>query len=160
MTYVHQCSKVYFRLSLCASRTTSFLLLNFSSCHAGFVSSFFPFPARCSFYVRNLHCLRHGNKFVNQIVVDHRSATFACNAIIVFCRQRRFHSLPCGFMRFHFFNHKSFFEICWDAIPALQPLCGAGLSVPFEKHCWCQRPFQCYPRIFESFFVILVIPDQ
>ena len=67
-------------LFLCASRITSFLLLAFSSCHAGIVSSFF---------------------LVNQVVMGHRSETFACIAIFMFCEWRRFLSLPCGFMRFH-----------------------------------------------------------
>ena len=34
---------------------------------------------------------------------------------------------------------------------------GASLSFLFARHSWCHRPFQFSPRIFESFFVILVI---
>ena len=37
----HQCSKVDFPFSFCASRTTFCLLLTLSSCYAGIVSSFF-----------------------------------------------------------------------------------------------------------------------
>ena len=40
VTNVHQCSKVHFLCDFCASSITSFLLLIFSSCHAGIVSSF------------------------------------------------------------------------------------------------------------------------
>ena len=69
----------------CATRRTSFLLLIFPAAMP--VSSpFFPLLEHCCPCIRNLHCLKHCKKFVNQIVLGHRRETF--------------HSLPRGFMRF------------------------------------------------------------
>ena len=62
-------AKWTFFLSLCASRIASFLLLTFSTCHAGIVSSFFLFPVQCCFRIKNVHHSRHRNKFVYQIIM-------------------------------------------------------------------------------------------
>ena len=56
----------------CASSMTSFLLLTFFTSHAAIVSSFFPFLVHCCLCIWNLHRLRHRNKFMHQIVMQHR----------------------------------------------------------------------------------------
>ena len=62
----------------------------------------FPFLVHCGFRIRNFHRLRHWNELVYQVVMSHRCKSFACNAIFMILGLRRFHSLPCGFTRFHF----------------------------------------------------------
>ena len=79
----------------------------------------FPFLAHCSFCIQNFHRLGHWNKFVNQIVMTHRSETFACNEIFVIFRKRRFQAMPCGFMRFHYAT-LIFWESFGMQYPALQ----------------------------------------
>ena len=73
-------------LSLCASRITSVLLLTFSSFHAAIVSSFsIPCPLQLFASGFFIAC-GNRNEFVNQIVMGHRSKSFARNVIFVFCR--------------------------------------------------------------------------
>ena len=78
------CSKVNFLfVFFCASRITS---LTFFGCHVGIVSSFFPLLVHCSFCIRNFHRLEYRKIFVNHNVIGHRSKTFACNVLFVFCK--------------------------------------------------------------------------
>ena len=135
-------------LSLRASRITSFLLLTFSSCHAGIVSSFFHSLSIAAFCTPNFHCMRHRNKLVNPIVMGHR--------IFVFCGWRRFHSLPCGFMRFHSSTRNSFLEPFGMQLPP-QPLSCCQLRA-FLLHFMAATGLSTFLLgFFESFFVILVI---
>ena len=84
----------------CAS-WISFVLLTLSSCHVGIVSSFFHSLSTAAFASGIFIAWGVGiNLWQN--VMGHRRETIACNAIFVFCKLRRFHSLPCGLMRFHF----------------------------------------------------------
>ena len=99
-------------LSLCASRITSFLLLTFSCCHAGIVSSFFHYLSTASFASGIFHRLCHGNKIVNQIVMGHRGNFFCLQCgLRVFSGERRFHSLPGG-SGFHLATLKLSLEPC------------------------------------------------
>ena len=70
---------------------------------------------------------------------------------------RRFHWLPCEFMRFYF----STINRLWNLLRCNFLLCnhfrGASMNHSHARHGWCHVSFQFSPRIFESFFVILVI---
>ena len=146
-----------FFLSRCASRITSFLLLTFFLLPRRNCIELLPFLVHCSFCIRNLHCLSNRHKFVNQIVMAHRSETFARNVLFMFCRYRCFHSLSCGFMRFH----KTTISRIWNLLRCNFLLCNhfrdASLSFPLAQHGGCHGSFPFSPSMFESFFVILVI---
>ena len=94
-------AKWTFFLSLCASRITSFLLSYFFQISCWDRLELFPCIIHCSLCIRNFHHLWQRNKLVLQIVKCHRSESFACDVVIMIFRLKRFHSLPCGFMRFH-----------------------------------------------------------
>ena len=61
----------------CASRLTSFLLLDFSQLPGQNCLKFLPFLVHCSFCFRYFHRLRLQKKRMNQIVMGHRSFFFA-----------------------------------------------------------------------------------
>ena len=139
-------------MSLCASRITLLLALDFSSCYAGDVSSFFHSLSTAAFasgiFIASLVC---------QIVMCHRVVSFARDEVFVLCRYRRFHSLSCGFMRLHRTTINRF----WESLESNFLLCNhfrdASVNHPVGRHSWCHGSFQFSPRIFESFFVILMI---
>ena len=68
-------------LSLCASRITSFFALYFVQLPGWNRFELFPFLVYCCFRIRNFHRLRHRNEFVKQVVMNHRSISFACDVI-------------------------------------------------------------------------------
>ena len=130
MTDVHQCSKVdlFFRLFVLPEKPP--LLLTFSICHAGIVSSFFHALSTASFYIPNVHRLRHKNKLVNQIVMEFMRFHFATmNGLS--------NLLGCKYLRTHFRV--------------------ASPSFLFAQHGCCHRSCQLSHRKLESFFVIFVI---
>ena len=67
-------------------------------------------------------------------------------------RLRRFHSLPCGIMKFHCTLLKPFLESFRMHSPPSQPI-----RRYFARYGWCHWPFQFSPRIWENFFVFFVI---
>ena len=77
------------------------MLFTLSNCHAGIFSSFSHSFSTAAFCIRNFHRSRHKNKLVNQIVMGHRSISFACNVIFMIFRQWWFQTLSRGLMRFH-----------------------------------------------------------
>ena len=85
LTYVHQCSKVNFIcVSLCFENNLlahDFLQLPCWDCFERL-----PFLVHCCFCTRNFHRLWQSNQFVNQIVMGHRSISFACNVVFVIFR--------------------------------------------------------------------------
>ena len=116
-----------------------------------------PFLVHCSFCIQNFHCLRQKNTCGNQVVMSYRSETFARNAIFMFCEWRRFRSLLCGFMRFSNATTKRFGNLLGCNFMLCSHFPGASLSFPSARHGGCNRSFQFSPRIYESFFVMLVI---
>ena len=70
---------------------------------------------------------------------------------------RRFHSVPCGFMRFHSATTNRLWNLFGCNFLLCSHLRGASMNHPFARHSWCHRSFQLYPCMFESFFVILII---
>ena len=140
-------SGLSFCLSLCFENNL-LLALDFLQFPCWDCLELFPFLVHCSVCFRNSHRLGHQNKLVHHILMSHRSKSCACNATSMFCRYKRFDSLPCGFMRFHhtatirFGNCKHFR--------------GASLSFPFARHGRCHGYFQFSPRISASLLPILV----
>ena len=144
-------------LSLCVSRITSFLLFDFLQLPCWNCLELLPFLVHGSVCIWNLHWFRHRNKFVNPIVMDHRSGAFSCNAIFMFCEWRRFHSLPCGFMRFHCTTINRVGNLLECNFLLCSHLRGASPSFPLARHGCCNRSFQFSHRVFESFFEMLVV---
>ena len=60
-------------------------------------------------------------------------------------------------MRFHCATISRFEDLLGCNFLLCNHLRGASLSFLFARHSCCHKSFQFYPRIFESFFVILVI---
>ena len=96
MTYVHQCGKVdFFFSSLCASRKNLFLALDFFQIPCRYCLELFPFLVHCGFCILNFHRLWHRNKLVHQVVMCHRSKSFACNVVFMIFGLRREDSSRC-----------------------------------------------------------------
>ena len=74
-----------------------------------------------------------------------------------FRQNRRFHSLPCGFMRIHFSTINRFGDLLGCNFLLCSHIRGASPNFLFARHGCYHRSFQFSPRIFESFFVLLVI---
>ena len=88
VTYVHQCSKVDFLfLSLCFDTDLPFTL-DFLQLPRWNRFGLLPFFVHCCLCIWYLHCLRHRNKLVYQIIVVHRVVPFACDVIFVMFRPR------------------------------------------------------------------------
>ena len=104
----------------------------------------------------NFNRLGHRNKLVHQIVMKHRSKSFACNMVFMIFRLRRFNSLPCGFMRFHFSLINRFGSLL-GCILRLRTQFRDALWRFFTRRGWCHRSIQFLSRIFEHFFVFFVI---
>ena len=58
-------------------------------------------PMPCPLRLLHQDRLWHWNELVYRVVTRHRRKSFACNVVFMFLGLRWFHSLPCGFMRFH-----------------------------------------------------------
>ena len=117
-------------MSLCASGITSFLLINILQLPCWNCLELFPFLVRCCICILNFDRRWHRNKLVNQIVMGHRSKSFACNVFFVNTKLRRFHSLPCGFVIFHFSTINRFGNLLGcSQFPALQPHGGCHRSL-------------------------------
>ena len=61
---------------------------------------FLSFFIHCCFCCGYLHCLRHRNKFVYQIVMLQWIVTFSCNMVLMIFWWRCFHTHSCGFAGF------------------------------------------------------------
>ena len=60
-------------------------------------------------------------------------------------------------MRFHFTTMKRFWSLLGCFVRPRTHFRDASLSFPLARHGYCHGSFQFSPRIFECFFVILVI---
>ena len=131
----------------CSARRPCFidhLFLNFDLCQVPrrkFLQ-FFPFLVHCCFRIRNFHRLEQWNKLVHQIVMTHRIIAFACDVVFVFCRLKRFRSLPCGIMRFHYSAIIRFGNVLGCNFMLCNHFRGASLSFPFARHGRCHRSLQ------------------
>ena len=159
--------KLTFFLSICASRMTSFWLLTLSNCQAGIVSSFFHSLATAAFASR-ISSLEASEKLVNQIVMGHRIIPFACDVIFVFCGWTRFHSSPCGFMRFHYACMHACMhacslslESCWIHSYSLRfPASWSASLFFFKRHSRLHWNFQLSPWVFRWFLHFHHLLDQ
>ena len=86
MTYVHRWGEVNF----CALRPCFidhlFLTSDFHQVPRRNFLQFFPFLVHCCFCCGNFHSLRHGNEFVNRIVMLQWIVTSSCNMVFVVVR--------------------------------------------------------------------------
>ena len=115
--------------------------------------TFFPFFIHCCL----LH-LRPWNKHVNQIVMGHRiKKPLPAMVLFMMFRLRRFHSLPCGFMRFHHALMNRFLE----SVGMQSPTFATTFVMPFgdllHSMTAARGLSKLYPRILDSFCVISVI---
>ena len=69
---------------------------------------------------------------------------------------RRFHPLPCGFMRFHHTTMNRFWSLLGGNLRLCKHLRDA-IRWSFTRHGWCHKSFQFSSRIFDGFFVFFVI---
>ena len=69
---------------------------------------------------------------------------------------RRFHSLPCGFMRFNSTTRRCF-GILLGFNFRLRSHLRDAIGWFITRRGWCHRSFQFPPRVFENFFVLFVI---
>ena len=107
---------------------------------------FFPLLVHCCFRCRNLHSLRHRNKFVNQIVV---LFTFSCNMVFVIWWYRVSHTHSCGFISFQ--NTRKF---CLIFVGYTSPtICVHNFTWHSMSH-WC---FQLLTRILDGFFKFRIL---
>ena len=114
------------------------------------------FHVHCVFCIRNFHRLWHWNELVYQVVMRHRSKSFACNVVIMNFGLKRFHSLPCGFMRFHFTTIHCF-GILLGSNFRLRSHFRDAIWRSSTRHGWCHKYFQFSPRVFfVNFFVFFV----
>ena len=110
------------------------------------LSRAFSIPCPLQLLHPNFHCKKHKNKFVNQIVMAHRNETFACNAIFMFCKKRRFQQLPCGFMRFHHTTINRLWILFWCNFLLCKHIRGASMNHSLARHgkiiCDLLQPFR------------------
>ena len=82
VTYVQQCGKVDFMfVSLCFQNNLLFAL-DFFQIPCWNCLELFPFRVHCAFCIGYFHRLCHRDELVYQIVMRHRSTSFARNAIL------------------------------------------------------------------------------
>ena len=146
---------IFFFVSLCFEN--NFLLaLDFPQLQCWNCLLLLPFLVYCFCRIRDFPRLRHRNKLVKQIVMGHRSKTFACNVVFMMFGLRRFHSLSCGLMRFH---HTTIRRV-WSVLGCNLRLCKHfrdAIWKSFTRHGRCHRFFQISSRIFQSLFVFFII---
>ena len=151
MTSVHQWGKCTFLPLFLASSITSDLFLTFCEIPRQYFLKFFPFFVQCCFCCRYLHCLRHRNKFVYQIVTMQWITSFSCNMVFM---NFRYNSFPTQSLRFICFQDA---RTCWLAIIFL----GTGHPVPavclFTRHSGSYWNFQFSPSILDSLFKLHIL---
>ena len=109
MTDVHQCSKVDFPFLffLCLQKPCFSLFSNTAFCFFfGQLPSWQPFEilthfVHCCCRIRNVHRLRHKNKFVHKIVMTQRIEPLSCNVVFMIFRWNPFQTLSRGLMSFY-----------------------------------------------------------
>ena len=111
----------------------------------------------CCFSICYFHRLEHKNEFVNQITMGHRSKSVACNVVFMTFRLRRFHSLPCGFMRFQHTTRNCFWSFS-DAISDCANTFGRPFGASLLQSMTAATGLSSFLlAFFESFFVVLVV---
>ena len=130
-------AKCTFLPSFLASSITSDLFLTCVLSHAWIFSTFshsYSTASFAAFAAGYLHCLRHRNKFVYQIVMLYWIVPSSCNMVLmVFCL-RFFHTHSCGFTGFQS-THKSWFEIISLATGLTMLTLLARLARQSGSHC-------------------------
>ena len=102
-----------------------------------------------------LYRLWHRDEVVYQIAMRHRSKSLVSTVIFTISGLGRFHSVPCGFVRFHYTT--TFFGILpWFNFRLRSHLRDA-IWWSFTRHGSGHRSFQFSSRTFENFFVVFVI---
>ena len=99
----------FFFVSLCFQNNLLFAL-DFSQILCWNCLEIFPCLVHGTCCIRNLHRLWHGNELVHQMLMGHRSKSFACNVVFMVFRLRGFHSMPCGSMTFQDTTLNSFWS--------------------------------------------------
>ena len=141
--------------SFCASKITSIFPLYVGQLPHRQLFELFHSLSTAAFCIRIFYRLWHWDELVYHFVMRHRIKSFACNVIFLFCRWRRFHSLPCGFIRFHCTTIHCFGTLLGSNFLLRSHFRDAWL--PFARHGWSHRPCQFSPHVFENFFALFVI---
>ena len=73
---------------------------------------------------------------------------------------RRFQSLPCGFIRFHYTTTSRFGNLLWCIILLCSHLRGAGMNFPLARHGCCPWVFPIFSSHFWGVLCNLGHQDQ
>ena len=129
---------IFFFVSLCFQINLLFAL-DFVQIPCWDCLELYPFVVHCGFCIRNVHHLWRRNKLMYQVIMWHRSKSFACNVVFMIFGRKRFHSLPCGFRRIHSSTINCFGN-------------SSRMLFPTSQHSWCHLEI-CYkawlvPQVF------------
>ena len=112
------------------------------------ILQFFPFLVHCCVCRWNLHGLRHGNKFVNQIIMSQWIVTLSCSMVFVSMWFRIPHTHSGGFISFQ--NTRKF---CHVFVRSATPTILHNFTWHSRRH-W---RFQFLTRVLNGLFEFFVL---